>query len=68
MVRLNCVILLLVILVLAQQTHVQDPELALFGKTWTLTEMEGRKFSADKPNLEFDRDFRTDFRSHSLFC
>jgi len=30
--------------------------LGLFGKTWTLTEMEGLKFSEDKPNLQFDRD------------
>lgn len=29
---------------------------ALFGKRWTLTEMEGRKFTAAQPYLEFDRD------------
>jgi heat shock protein HslJ len=28
----------------------------LFGKTWTLTEMETRTFSADQPNMEFDGD------------
>lgn len=52
---LNCVIVLAVILVLAQHTQAQN-SLGLFGKTWTLTEMEGRKFSADKPNIEFNRD------------
>jgi heat shock protein HslJ len=29
---------------------------ALLGKRWTLTEMEGRKFTAAQPYLEFDRD------------
>lgn len=28
----------------------------LFGKRWTLTEMEDRKFSAEAPNIEFDRE------------
>lgn len=51
---LNCVTVMAVILVLIQPTYAQDS--GLFGKTWTLTEMEGRKFSADKPNIEFNRD------------
>jgi heat shock protein HslJ len=53
---INLVTVLTVFLVLAQQTPAQDLGLGLFGKTWTLTEMEGRKFSADKPDLQFDRD------------
>jgi heat shock protein HslJ len=52
---LNFITLLAVIFV-SQQTYAQDSELGLFGKKWTLTEMEGRKFNADKPNIEFDRD------------
>ena len=52
---LNCVIVLAV-LGLVQQTQAQNSRLGLFGKTWTLTEMDGRKFSADKPNIEFNRD------------
>ncbi len=53
---LNFVVLLTLTLVLTQQTHAQDSSLGLFGRTWTLTEMDGRSFSADKPNIEFDRD------------
>ena len=53
---LNFVIVLAVILVLAQPSRAQDSGSGLFGKTWTLTEMEGRRFSADKPNIEFNRD------------
>jgi heat shock protein HslJ len=30
----------------------------LFGKRWTLTEMENRSFSANEPNIEFDRDLK----------
>ena len=30
----------------------------LFGKRWTLTEMENRKFSRKEPYIEFDRDHR----------
>jgi heat shock protein HslJ len=30
----------------------------LFGRRWTLTEIEGRRFSADEPNIAFDRDQR----------
>jgi heat shock protein HslJ/uncharacterized lipoprotein YbaY len=53
---LNCLILLAVILVMVQPAPAQDASSGLFGKTWTLTEMEGRNFSADKPNIEFNRD------------
>jgi uncharacterized lipoprotein YbaY/heat shock protein HslJ len=53
---LNFVILLAVFLVLVQPAPAQDSSSGLFGKTWTLTEMEGRNFSADKPNIEFNRD------------
>lgn len=52
---LHFVTVLAVSLVLAQQTQAQDERLGLFGKRWTLTEMEGRKFSADQPTIEFDR-------------
>lgn len=52
---LNFVIVMAVVLILAQQTRAQDSWLGLFGKQWTLTEMEERKFSADKPNIEFNR-------------
>jgi heat shock protein HslJ len=31
-------------------------EASLFGKRWTLTEMEERRFSAGEPYIEFDRD------------
>jgi heat shock protein HslJ len=34
----------------------EDETAMLFGKRWTLTEMEDRKFSAAEPYLEFDRD------------
>ena len=53
---LNFAILLVVILAFAENAPAQDTSSGLFGKTWTLTEMEGRHFSADKPNLEFNRD------------
>lgn len=39
-----------------QQTQAQQPATGLFGKTWTLTEIEGRKVNADKANIQFDRD------------
>lgn len=42
----------------AQQTPRPDPgsdASALFGKRWTLTEMDGTKISATDPYLEFDR-------------
>ncbi len=54
---LSCIILVAVnLVVLVQTTPAQDPSSGLFGKTWTLAEMEGRNFSADKPNIEFNRD------------
>ena len=53
---LNFAILLAVIFLLADNTPAQDLSSGLFGKTWTLTEMEGRNFSDDKPNIEFNRD------------
>ncbi len=53
---LNFVVLLAVIHALVQPTPAQHPSSGLFGKTWTLSEMEGRNFSADKPNIEFNRD------------
>ena len=53
---LNLVIVMVVMLLSVQGTPAQDSSSGLFGKTWTLTEMEGRKFSADKPNIIFDRE------------
>lgn len=60
---LHCLILLAInLIVLVQPTPAQDSapaqdsSLGLFGRTWTLTEMEERHFRADKPNIEFNRD------------
>lgn len=53
---LSWVVVLVAILVLVQPATAQDASSGLFGKTWTLAEMEGRNFSADKPNIEFNRD------------
>ena len=54
---LHCLILLAInLIVLVQPTPAQDSSSRLFGRTWTLSEMEGRHFSADKPSIEFNRD------------
>ena len=53
---LNIVVVLTVILVCGQQAPAEDTQSDIFGKKWTLTEIEGRKFSFDAPNIEFNRD------------
>lgn len=53
---LNFVIVLAVIFVGVLQTHVQDSGSELFGKRWTLIEMEQRTFSTTEPYLEFNRE------------
>ncbi len=45
------VALLCTLPVLAQRGEAED----LFESLWTLTGMEGRAFSGDEPNIEFDR-------------
>lgn len=53
---LNFVIVLAVIFAGTLQSLAQDSGSDIFGKRWTLSEMEQREVGANGPYLEFDRD------------